>query len=111
MYNQGDIVSVYFPFTDGSTFKKRPALIISNESVNKTGDYLIAQITSKVCSDGLSIDIEDENCTTPLPFKSYIRSHKLFTIHNQRILSKISSAKVSLLQKLEIKIFQNITSL
>ena len=110
-YKQGDIVSVYFPFSDGSTFKKRPALIISNETVNKTGDYLIAQITSKVCNDGLSVDIEDENCTTVLPFKSYIRSHKLFTIHHQRILSKISSAKVSLMQKLETKIFQNITSL
>jgi len=111
MYQQGDIVSVYFPFTDGSTFKRRPALIISNETVNKTGDYLIAQITSKVCDDGLSIKIEDDDCITPLPFKSYIRSHKLFTIHNQRILSKINSTKVSILQKLEIKISQNIASL
>jgi len=111
MYKQGDIVSVYFPFTDGFTFKKRPALIISNETVNKTGDYLVAQITSKVCNDGLSIEIGSEDCIPPLPFKSYIRSHKLFTIHHQRILSKISSAKVSLLKKLEIKILQNIASL
>jgi mRNA interferase MazF len=111
MYQQGDIVSVYFPFTDGSTFKKRPALIISNENVNKTGDYLIAQITSKACNDGLSVDIEDADCTKPLPFKSYIRSHKLFTIHGQRILSKISAVNALLLQKLENKVLQNIAVL
>ncbi|MDR0793273.1 MAG: type II toxin-antitoxin system PemK/MazF family toxin [Chitinophagaceae bacterium] len=110
MYKQGDIVSVYFPFTNGAAFKKRPALIISNEKVNKTGDYLIAQITSKICNDGLSIDIENADCTIPLPLKSYIRSHKLFTIHQQRILSKISTAKTSLLQKLESKVLKNIST-
>ena len=108
MYQQGDIVSVYFPFTDGTTFKKRPALIISNDKVNKTGDYLIVQITSKVFYDGLSVEIEDVDCFKPLPFKSYIRSHKLFTIQHQRILSKISSVNVLLLQKLESKLLQNI---
>jgi mRNA interferase MazF len=111
MYQQGDIVGVYFPFTDGSAFKKRPALIISNEKVNQTGDYLIAQITSKVCHDGLSIDIKDIDCSKSLPFKSYIRSHKIFSIHRERILSKISSVNVSLLQKFESKLLQNIANL
>ncbi|MEY3418047.1 MAG: hypothetical protein RL060_2159 [Bacteroidota bacterium] len=55
MYKQGDIVVVSFPFTDGSTFKKRPALIISNSTINKTGDYLLVQITSKINTDTLSI--------------------------------------------------------
>ena len=110
MYKQGDIVSVYFPFTDGSVFKKRPALIISNDSVNKTGDYLMAQITSKACYDGLSIDIDNAHCTVPLPFKSYLRSHKLFTIHHSRILSKISSADILLRQQLQNKILLNITT-
>ena len=59
MYNQGDIVVVKFPFTDGSEFKKRPALIISNSTVNKTEDYLLVQITSKPNNDGLSIAIND----------------------------------------------------
>ena len=93
MYNQCDIVVVKFPFTDGSEFKKRPALIISNELVNKTGDYLIIQITSKLNNDNLSISIEDTNCSQPLPFKSYIRTHKIFTIHKSLILSKITVVK------------------
>jgi mRNA interferase MazF len=46
MYKQADIVVVKFPFTDGSEFKKRPALVVSNEIINKNGDYLIFQMTS-----------------------------------------------------------------
>jgi len=108
MYKQGDIVTVYFPFTEGDTFKKRPALVISNTNVNRTGDYLIAQITYKVCNDGLSVDIRDNDCNKPLPFKSYIRSHKLFTIHQDRILDKITSAKKILLEQVMAKIIDNI---
>lgn len=110
MFKQGDIVSVYFPFTDGATFKKRPALVISNEKVNKTGDYLIAQITSKIYTDGLSVNIEDTDCARALPFKSYVRSHKLFTIHQNRILAKITSAKTSLMKKVIERIEKNLES-
>lgn len=93
MYKQADIVVVKFPFTDGSEFKKRPALIISNEAVNKTGDYLMVQITSKINNDGLSIDIDDTDCLQPLPLTSYLRTHKIFTIHKSLILSKITVVK------------------
>jgi mRNA interferase MazF len=51
-YRQGDIVWVDFPFMDGSQIKPRPALIISNETVNQTGDYILVQITSKIKRDG-----------------------------------------------------------
>ena len=81
MFAQGDLIVVKFPFTDGSEFKKRPALVISNDSVNKTDDYLVVQITSKISTDGLSIAIEDNDCLDPLPLVSYVRSHKIFTVH------------------------------
>jgi mRNA interferase MazF len=38
-YKKGDIVIIGFPFSELSSTKKRPALIISNDTVNKTGDY------------------------------------------------------------------------
>jgi len=34
-YKFGDIVLVSFPFTDQSTTKKRPALIVSSDSYNR----------------------------------------------------------------------------
>ena len=47
-YKKGDIVIINFPFTDLTSTKKRPALIISNDVVNQTSDYLLVQITSKL---------------------------------------------------------------
>ena len=36
-YNFGDIVLVPFPFTDQSTVKKRPAVIVSSDAYNRHG--------------------------------------------------------------------------
>lgn len=44
MFKQGDIIVVKFPFTDGSEFKKRPALVVSNNKIDKTEDFLLVQI-------------------------------------------------------------------
>jgi mRNA-degrading endonuclease toxin of MazEF toxin-antitoxin module len=44
-YKKGDIVIIRFPFSDLTKTKKRPALIISNDIVNKTGDYLMVPPT------------------------------------------------------------------
>lgn len=90
-YQQADIVVVKFPFTDGSNYKKRPALVISNDIVNRTGDYLIVQITSKLTKDGLSIAIQDSDCSHPLPLTSYVRVHKIFTVNESHILSILTS--------------------
>ncbi|MDX2190117.1 MAG: type II toxin-antitoxin system PemK/MazF family toxin [Bacteroidota bacterium] len=96
---------VRFPFTDGSEFKKRPALIISNESVNKTGDYLIAQITSKQINDKLSISVGETDCLKPMPLKSYIRVHKIFTVSKSLILSKITAVKPEFFNLVSGKIY------
>jgi mRNA interferase MazF len=48
-YRQGDIILVPFPFTDFSTFKQRPALVISSSRFNRSqNDLLIAAISSHV---------------------------------------------------------------
>lgn len=71
MFNQGDIIIVKFPFTDGSEFKKRPALVISNNKVDRSEDFLLVQITSKPNNDGLSIRVNDKDCLKPLPLKMF----------------------------------------
>ncbi len=87
-YTQGDIVLIPFPFTNLSQTKRRPALIISNNKVNETGDYLLVQITSRVKSDSLSEEIKDNDYTeSRLPATSYVRIHKIFCLKNHSCLS------------------------
>jgi mRNA interferase MazF len=89
-YNQGDIVIIDFPFSDLSQTKKRPALIISNDKVNNTGDYLMVQITSKIRFDNLSLPISktDFQNNLELPLQSCIRLHKIFLLNESLIISK-----------------------
>jgi len=47
-YRQWDLILVPFPFTDLSTIKRRPALIISPEDYNQSGDLIIAFVTSQI---------------------------------------------------------------
>lgn len=91
-YSQGEIVVVNFPFTDISGTKKRPALILSNNTVNQTGDYLLVMITSQVKRDGLSIPITSADFkATPLPLTSFIRIHKVFLLNESLISHRFST--------------------
>lgn len=47
-YSKWDILLVPFPFTDLSSLKKRPALVISPDEYNQDGDLIIAFITSQI---------------------------------------------------------------
>lgn len=49
-FKKGDIILVPFPFTDLSTNKKRPALIVSPDNYNAGVDVVIAFITSNISS-------------------------------------------------------------
>jgi mRNA interferase MazF len=99
MYQQGDIVSVPFPFTDLSQSKLRPAIIISNNSINTTGDVIIVMITSQSKLDGINILIDESQVTNPLPFNSYVRCHRIVTIENHLIVKKVSEANSQLINK------------
>jgi len=49
MYKRGEIVLIPVPFSDLSSVKKRPVLVISNTSHNFTSsDILVAAITSNL---------------------------------------------------------------
>ena len=64
MYKQGDIVIVNFPFTDLSNSKVRPAVIISNDKINISGDYLIVMISTQEIKGDFSVNISNIDVTT-----------------------------------------------
>jgi mRNA interferase MazF len=48
-YKFGDVILVPFPFTDGSSSKKRPAIVISSDSYDRSKpDVILIAVTSQV---------------------------------------------------------------
>ena len=105
-YKKGDIVIIGFPFSDLSRTKKRPALIISNDTVNKTGDYLMVQVTSKIRNDSLTLSINktDYFNNNELPLQSCIRLHKIFLLNESLIISKNTALNAKFLESVIDKI-------
>lgn len=54
---KGDVISIPFPFSDASTTKRRPALVIAESDSN---NMLVCPITSKVGRDD-EIKLEDQD--------------------------------------------------
>ena len=84
-----DVVVVPFPFTDQSTTKRRPALVLSDaDSLNrKLGQSVLAMITSARHSDW-PLDVEIENLVSAgLPSASVVRM-KLFTLDDRLVLRR-----------------------
>ena len=93
MYKQREIVLVPFPYSDLSSTKRRPVLIVSNNDYNnKYHDVVVAVISSKIRpDDNYSILLSNDDLEYGiLPEESAIRVHKLFTIDKGRILKKFS---------------------
>mgnify|MGYP005852773067 CR=1 FL=1 len=94
--NFGDIVLLKFPFTDGKTYKRRPALIINDFD---DGDIVVCRITSQIYKTKNDIFINDwENSGLKLP--SVIRIHKIATLEKDMVeiimgqVDKISKNKI-----------------
>lgn len=86
MYNQREIILVPFPYTDLTSAKQRPALIISNSGVNKTEDRICCLITSNQFNSGVLLEQKDfEN--GKLPFKSWVKPNRIFSV-NEKIIKK-----------------------
>jgi len=88
-YEAFDVVVVPFPFTDRSTTKRRPALVLSDtKAFNKqVGQSVLAMITSARNSDWpLDVEIRDLD-STGLPSASVVRM-KLFTLDDQLVIRK-----------------------
>lgn len=91
-YSRGQIVWVKFPFTNSFVSKLRPALIISNTAVNRTGDYILMQITTRIRNDNLSLPIKDfDYAGIPLLKSGELRLHKIFILNETLIQGSITS--------------------
>ena len=90
-FDQREIVLVPLPFSDLSTTKQRPVLILSkNEDTSQTDDLITCGITSNLKDSKHSIIIEPKDLESGyLPNVSRIKVDKLFTLEKSVVIKKL----------------------
>ncbi len=79
MYEAGDIVLLPFPFSDLSSAKRRPVLILTEPDTQ--GDFIACPVTSRpgwITARPLS---PDDLTESSLPLASWVRTDKVVTLH------------------------------
>jgi mRNA interferase MazF len=101
-YQRGDVVLIPFPYSDLSAAKTRPALIVSIDSFNASGEFLALYLTSQAStqpagSDYLLQDWRAAGLLKPTATKCRIAvlrdslvQHKVGTV-SQRDMQEIES--------------------
>lgn len=102
-YKQGDIVLVPFPFSNLSSTKIRPVLIISNYSYNRnSADLIVCGITSNIKPSRFSIIIDQHNLRTgSLKTKSKIKVDAITALEKSIILKSIGTVKQNVIKKVK----------
>ena len=97
MFNKGDVVFVSFPYSDLSSSKKRPVVVLAE----KGDDLIVCAITSNPDSEGLSLgELQEGNLT----FQSKVKYWNIFTFTKSLVVRKIgrinNNDHVQLIQKI-----------
>ena len=103
---RGDIVLVRFPFSDYSTTKLRPALIISK---NNEKEICVAFISSVISvelekTDFLLTEDDDDFLQTRLKKDSVFKMNKIATLDKSIILGRLGEVSERLQRELDEKL-------
>jgi mRNA interferase MazF len=90
MFEQGDIVLIPVPFTDLSSLKRRPVIVISNNDYNRsTSDVVVVAMTSNPEVTRYSFRVvESDLVMGTLNRPGTVRADKLYTL-SQSIVVKV----------------------
>ena len=87
----GVVVTVSFPFSDLSSSRLRPAVVLANSG---RGDWVLCQVTSKSYADASAIQLEDEDFASgSLRLTSYARPGKIFTANESLMVTRVGELK------------------
>lgn len=100
----GQVVLVQFPFSDLSSVKLRPAVVLANAD---RSDWILCQITSNPYGDVRAIKLGASDLISgSLHRESFIRPAKLFTAHTSLITVTIGALKPHSLSEVRNAIVQ-----
>lgn len=108
MYKQGDILLIPIPFSDLTSHKKRPVLVLSNDDYNsKTEDIVVAAITSNLTAkDYIVMLTSDDLDEGSLKVDSSIRVDKIYTLSQSIVSSKFGAVKKYIVEAVKKKLYE-----
>ena len=106
MYKQGEILLIPLPFTDLSSQKKRPVLVLSNNKYNlATDDVIVAAITSNVDTKPYIVPLTNNDLSQgTLKVDSCVRADKIYTLSQSIIIKSFGQVKVGITNAVKEKI-------
>ena len=108
MIKRGEIVLISFPFTNLSTIKVRPALIVSSDSFNKTkGDAIFLFITTKKYNTAFDLRINETHPdfkATGLKTSSTFRVSKLMCLEQGLAKRRLGRASKRIQKQVDTKL-------
>ncbi|MDI3535327.1 MAG: mRNA interferase MazF [Thermosediminibacterales bacterium] len=106
MYKPGDILIIPIPFSDLTSKKKRPVLVLSNSKYNKnTNDIIVAAITSNLTEKPYNVLISTNDLESgKLKVESCIRVDKLYTLSQNIVIKKFGCVKKHILKDVRNKL-------
>lgn len=106
MHKQGDILLIPIPFTDLSSSKRRPVLVISNSEYNeRTEDIIVAAVTSNIEEKDYSIVFKNSDMLEgSIKVDSCVRADKIYTLSKTIVVKKFGRVKQQVIDKVKEKI-------
>jgi len=100
MPDQGDIVLIPVPFTDLTTAKRRPVIILSNNEYHRaTPDMVVVAMTSNPTATPYTFTISNDDLAAgTLNPPGTVRADKIYTLSQQLIVKtsgKLNDATIS----------------
>jgi len=104
--NQKEIVLLPFPFSDLEQSRVRPALVVSNDNLNKKSeDCIMVPLTTIIKDEPYSVIINQEDLSSGKLLKSSrIRTDKIFSVKKDLITMKIGVINNNILEKVKSEI-------
>ncbi|MCC6300587.1 MAG: type II toxin-antitoxin system PemK/MazF family toxin [Anaerolineales bacterium] len=102
MPEQGEILLVPIPFTDLSSQKRRPVIVISNNSYNKkTTDLVVVAMTSNPVEVDYSFPITSDDLEKgTLNHSGKVRVDKIYTISTSIVVKTFGRVNEKVLEKI-----------
>jgi mRNA interferase MazF len=103
MPEQGDILLIPIPFTDLSSQKRRPVIVVSNNSYNqKSADIVVVAMTSNPALSDYSFTITSSDLKKgTLNHPGKVRADKIYTLSKTIVVKTFERVNETTLKKIQ----------